>query len=1071
MRTRYQRWVGFSSVPFHTDTSTRLRDWQKLRLSSLMLRILLLAPLIIISISGALGTLQVSLSGPASSNGEAFLNVCDPSPLTYYTATISNPAGGAPASGIQAAITLPEGFYYAGFTTIQFPGWTSSQSPTITTDPDTGVTSLVWNISQAVHTKKTVALNEILPNPAGYHGADQKIELYNAEPDPADVSGWHIQDASRTVYEAPSGTVIAPESFLVLTPASLSVQGAALTLYDASNVQADQVSYPDSASQVGLSYACMPDGSGSFDWRNITMGATNGGGSLNPGEVIRLRFAIGASCKAQSGQMLKADLTSNEGSATCITQSAVPLHRADLKVTGEPGNASGSAVDWIIKVQNTGDGPAYNTVLKDAMGAGLTFVPDGTSPAPDSINNNTIVTWNLGDMPPGGSQTISIHENVSSSGDLSNDASASWGCGPDQCGTAQNLSEGEFGSGNLAIVNHQSGKVDPCGDPAEFQIRVRNTGSACTYNESVSESLPEGMEIYRDPDHPQGWYTVASTPEGINATSTEFSGGSLKWSFDDKDSWAPNTVVTIDFKVKVANACSLGAGGTAKAQAAYRQPNGSQATTEDELVTVEVYNPVLAIGQEPSIAAAGPGEAATWFIVVENTGDCAAKHVQVKDWLPSNVKSPISNRTFTGTGTGQDPMVWDLPDVAPGGKVCISLTATVDASTGCQDDTRNTARVYWGCCPDAFMPLTSEATLMTRPSLIASQVTDAMSTCGGTYIATISNPSEDFEVKALEIIDVVPEGLEYVDGSARIVSPPGYAILGTPAYNGASRTLNFTIDKIGKSETLTIAIDLKDCKSCCSDIAPNPANSLTLQYMDACGNAVIRSNTWIVDIQLPALSVSKTPKVQQADRQGRVGWNITVNNTGTGTASNVEITDLLGNGFTNIDASDGTSVRDSHTGWTTIKWPNQTIDPEAVWQRHITASLTNPQGDTTNSIEAKGSCISNECTYSQPPRDSTVATLVTASKGPDQTGIPEQKIDFPIDVRFEGNVRYDNVSLRDVLPPELDYVSGACTGCGGDPEVTVSEGKTVLAWDLGSFTGPRDVSFTVSTMINASALT
>jgi|GEM_PF-2299706 len=948
MRTKYQRREGIGSVLYPYDISMRLRDWRKLRLSSLVLRILLLASLVMISTSGALGALQASISGPASPDGDAFLNVCDPSPLAYYTATISNPAGGAPASAIQATITLPEGFYYAGFTTIQFPGGTSSQGPISTTDPDTGVTSLAWNISRAVHGLKTVALNEILLSPDGYPDADQKIELYNSGPDPVDISGWYIHGSSGPVYEAPSGTVMAPGSFLVLTPSSLEAHGEALTLYDASSIQMDQVIYTDSSIQVGLSYACLPDGSGSFDWRSSTIGATNGGGSLNPGEIIAIRFAIGAGCKSQSGQVLRADLTCNNEPAISNTSSEVPLHRAELNVTREPGienRSAGEMVAWTLNVHNTGDGPAYNTVLKDALGSGMTFAPEGTSLAPDSISGNpAILTWNLGEIPAGGSQTINVSVNVSSSGDLSDDASAVWGCGPDPCGTAQN-----------------------------------------------------------QPD-------------------------------------------------------------------AYRQPNGSQAETEDDLVTVDVYSPVLAISQAPSIATAGPGEAATWIIVVENTGDCAAKHVWVKDWLPSNVDSPISNRTFSGTGSDQDPLVWDLPEIAPGERVCISLTATVAASRGCQDDTRNTARVYWGCCPDAFMPLTSEATLMTRPSLVAAFVTDSMSTCGGTYVATVSNPSDDFEVQALEVIDVVPEGLVYVAGSARIVSPPGHAILGTPAYDGVSRTLNFTIDEIGKSETVTIAFDLKNCQSCCSDIAPNTANSLTLQYLDACGNAVTRPNTWPIDLQLPDLSVSKTPRVQEADSQGGVGWDITVNNTGNGQASNVEITDILGNGFTDIDASDGTSLQDPHTGWTTIKWSNQTIDAGTVWQRHITARLTNPQGDTTNSIEAKGSCISNGCTYSQPSRDSTTSTSVTASKGPDQIGIPGQYIDFPIDVRFDGNVLYDNVSLTDTLPPELDYVSGRCTGCGGDPAVTASDGNTTLSWDLGSFTGPRVVSFTVSTVINASAL-
>ena len=62
-----------------------------------------------------------------------------------------------------------------------------------------------------------VMFNEINYKSASNFDAGDWVELYNAEEDPADISGWIFKDASNShTFEIPFGTVIQPKDFLVL---------------------------------------------------------------------------------------------------------------------------------------------------------------------------------------------------------------------------------------------------------------------------------------------------------------------------------------------------------------------------------------------------------------------------------------------------------------------------------------------------------------------------------------------------------------------------------------------------------------------------------------------------------------------------------------------------------------------------------------------------------------------------------------------------------------------------------------------------------------------------------------
>ena len=140
-----------------------------------------------------------------------------------------------------------------------------------------------------------------------------------------------------------------------------------------------------------------------------------------------------------------------------------------------------------------------------------------------------------------------------------------------------------------------------------------------------------------------------------------------------------------------------------------------------------------------------------------------------------------------------------------------------------------------------------------------------------------------------------------------------------------------------------------------------------------------------------------------------------------------------------LQATEPVSANTPQSGWTTIKWTGLTITQGSnVWQRTITASAANLNGDMSNNVQAKGSCASG-CVYSQ-AADSAASTLVDVNKGEDVSTIVGQSIEFPINIVFYGNTPYENTRIVETLPSGLEYIDwscklDSCSGCTACVEI------------------------------------
>jgi hypothetical protein len=162
-----------------------------------------------------------------------------------------------------------------------------------------------------------ILINEIFPNPAGTEtGFDEVVEIYNAGPNPVDMTGWAIDDlatigTTATRCRIPEDLVVTCSTNPVIGPGEFRLvrgQSSASWLNNsggdgvylcsdrtATPTVVHTVTYPDASGQSGNVWSCIPNGTSSFAWRAPTPCASNAppGDATPPATVNDLAAVAG----------------------------------------------------------------------------------------------------------------------------------------------------------------------------------------------------------------------------------------------------------------------------------------------------------------------------------------------------------------------------------------------------------------------------------------------------------------------------------------------------------------------------------------------------------------------------------------------------------------------------------------------------------------------------------------------------------------------------------------------------------------------------------------------------------
>jgi len=389
------------------------------------------------------------------------------------------------------------------------------------------------------------------------------------------------------------------------------------------------------------------------------------------------------------------------------------VYKISTDQTGDPNLLlPGETLRYTITVRNTGNGPAANVTLRDAVPANTTYLASSTTlngaPVADAGGQSALLNgMPINSLPVGTTATITfdvivnVNANVVSGTVISNQGFVSAPAGgivdqpsddPDTPapndptrdtvgGTAtflvQKISTDLTGDANLLLA----------GETLRYTITVRNTGTSDAVNVTLRDVVPANT-IY-----------VASSTTLNGAPVADAGGQSALVNGMPINSLPAGTTITITFDV-VVNA-NVGSGTVISNQGFVSAPaSGIVDQPSDDPDTPAVNDPTrdtvggaatflvqkisTDLTGDPNLLLAG--ETLRYTITVRNTGNGDAVNVTLRDVVPANTTYVASSTTLNGSPVadagGQSALVNGMPinSLPAGTTATITFDVVVNAN-------------------------------------------------------------------------------------------------------------------------------------------------------------------------------------------------------------------------------------------------------------------------------------------------------------------------------------------------------------------------------------------------------
>ncbi len=317
-------------------------------------------------------------------------------------------------------------------------------------------------------------------------------------------------------------------------------------------------------------------------------------GTLEQGNAETVQIVLRAD---QPGpQENKVTVTSAEGgSADDATTTQVVRPILSASKTGPESVLIGTPFDYTLTIANTGDGSAYNATLTDTLPDGLQYV----SAEPAAHVDGQMVQWNLGELQPGASRTVSLTVVGVQGGMQANMGVASADGDATAVTEATAMTHIQAPAIDLEITGRS---VLFIGNQAAYQLTATNTGDAHLTGATITESIPAGMSY------------VTSDP----MASISSDGAQLTWQIGDIAVGGQATA-TVVMQAEVVGMISKTAG--------VSTTEGASATAAFEVRVVPAAGATIAITD--NVDPVLEGESIEFTVTVNNQGRSAITGVQI----------------------------------------------------------------------------------------------------------------------------------------------------------------------------------------------------------------------------------------------------------------------------------------------------------------------------------------------------------------------------------------------------------------------------------------------------------
>jgi large repetitive protein len=553
---------------------------------------------------------------------------------------------------------------------------------------------------------------------------------------------------------------------------------------------------------------------------------------------------------------------------------------ADLKLVKTASATTvheGEDFHYTVVVTNAGPSTARAATVTDSLPAGVSLRSAASTRG--SCTQGDPVVCQLGDIPSGGSATITLEATATDAGRPENTAVVeSPTADPDTTNNSDHTTVTTDRLADLAIAKSASTSVVATGEAFDYTLKVTSKGPSRATGTTVTDTVPRGLRI-----------EAASSSRGTCGVT----GQTITCDLGTLSAGASATITMTVLTTK-AGAYANSASVTSET------PDPHPDDNVDDAATVEVSPRAdVSIVKTATSPTALIGDTVTYELTVANHGPDDAADVTVTDPLPAD-SSFVSAKPSSGTcAVVAGTLVCDVGSVANGSVVRIQLQVILTAA----GDTRNVAQVTTST-PDPKPANNQASTAMTTEkadvSLTKSASTDKPS-IGRTITYTITARNAGPAVaRGVVVTDPLPGSLKYVSakpsaGSCALAQGAVVCNVGDIAGGRAATvSLRAVVLRVGQAGNAASAVARYPDD-------PNTANNL------------VRS---VVKAAAPRLTLRKTASRPTVSTGGRVSFALRVYNTGGSTAHHVLVCDDMPSGLVVASTSPHAKLRSGDYCWT-----------------------------------------------------------------------------------------------------------------------------------------------------------
>lgn len=498
---------------------------------------------------------------------------------------------------------------------------------------------------------------------------------------------------------------------------------------------------------------------------------------------------------------------------------------------------------------------------------------------------------------------------------------------------------------------------------------------------------------------------------------------------------------------------------------------GGTAATGD-LASIDVPNPDLSITKTDGVTSVYQGGTVTYTVVVTNNGAYAVTG-NVTDTVPASLTGvtwtcAASAGSTCAAASGSGNAISTSATLLAAGTATYTVTGTVaNGATGTLSNTASVAVPTW--LTDAT-PANNSATdndaINVRADLSITKTDGLANVNPGsavTYTVVVSNlATSSGTANGVIVTDTVPASLTGVTWTCG--SPTNGATCG--AASGSGNSINTTANlPVNSSVTYTITGTLSATATGTltnSATVITPASGVTDPTdpsRTGAGNNTATDNTTINAAS--NLAVTKTVNSATPDVGDTIAYTITVTNNGPSNATNVRLTDVVPAGLMFLSATpSGSTTYNSGTGLWTIGSLANAASATLVINARVNAgtgntTITNTtSGLTADQFDPVSS--NNVGSVSLRVTSSDLSLTKTVDISAPAFG---QNVTFTITLRNGGPDAATNVTVRDMLPASLVFVSAT-------PSTGTYVSGTGL-WTVASIANGANATLQIVARVNA----